>query len=73
MVESVTERTSKLLIGMEAIMKYLRISRPLFKRFIKNGMPVLFFGARWYAHKDNLDDYFKKITRVDSRMVEIDD
>ena len=68
-----TCQTSKLLIGMEAITGYLKISRPLFERFIKNGMPVLRIESRWYAHADNLDDFFKRITRVDSRRVEVED
>jgi len=71
MVESVRQR-SGLLIGRDAIMAYLQISRPLFERFIKNGMPVLQLELRWYAHTDNLDEYFRKITRVDSRRVEMD-
>ena len=68
-----TGQASKLLIGMEAITGYLKISRPLFERFIKNGMPVLRIESRWYAHTDNLDDFFKRITRVDSRRVEVED
>ncbi len=64
---------SKLLIGMEAITGYLKISRPLFERFVKNGMPVLRIESRWYAHMDNLDDYFRRITRVDSRRIEVED
>ena len=41
-----TERKSNLLIGMEVITQYLKMSRPFFKRFIKNGMPVLLIGVR---------------------------
>ena len=68
-----TNTSSKLLIGADEIMQYLCISLPVFKKFVKIGMPAILIDSRWYAYPDNLEDYFKKITRVDSRMVEIDD
>jgi len=67
------KNSSDLLIGIDEITQYLCISLSLFKKFIKKGMPAVLIDTRWYAHKDNLDDYFKRITRVDSRMVEFDD
>ena len=43
-------------------MSYIGVSRPLFYEFIKKGMPACLISNRWYAHIDNLDNYFKKIT-----------
>ena len=31
------------------------------------GMPVLYLDGRCYAHKDNIDDFFKTITRVNMK------
>jgi len=53
---------NKILIGCDTIMEYIGISRPLFKEFVAKGMPVRLINNRWYAHTDNLDNYFKKIT-----------
>lgn len=55
-------KSSKLLIGVKAIMEYLQITEPIFYKFVKRGLPAIVIDGRWYAHTDNLDDYFKKIT-----------
>lgn len=57
-------KTSKLLMSKQEIMNYLRISQMLYKKFIRLGMPVLYLDGRCYAHKDNIDEWFKQITRV---------
>lgn len=53
---------SKILIGCEAIMTYIGVSRPLFKEFVAKGMPAKLINNRWYAHTDNLDEFFKRLT-----------
>lgn len=62
--ESVKKQTSvkKLLIGSQAIMDYLGISKQVFYQFIKLGMPAIVINGRWYAWTDNIDIYFQKIT-----------
>lgn len=52
----------KILIGCDAIMAYVGISRPLFKEFVAKGMPARLINNRWYAYTDNLDTYFKHLT-----------
>lgn len=61
------KRRSGLLEGREEIRKFLGVSDYALKRFIAAGMPVLIEGTRWLAHEDNLEDFFRKYTRVDSR------
>ena len=53
---------SKILIGCDAIMAYIGVSRPLFKEFVEKGMPARLINNRWYAHADNLDEFFKRLT-----------
>lgn len=55
---------AKVLLSKQDIMEHLKISDKLYKKFIRMGMPVLYVDGRCYAHKDNLDDFFKAITRV---------
>ena len=44
-------------------MEYIGISsKPLFYDFVKRGMPARLINGRWFAHVDNLDDFFRKIT-----------
>jgi len=52
----------KILIGCDAIVTYIGVSRPLFYEFVKKGMPARLLNGRWFAHTDNLDEYFKKLT-----------
>lgn len=57
----------KILMSKQEIMDYLKISAYIYKKFIRMGMPVLFVDGRCYAHKDNIDEFFKMITRVSSK------
>ena len=57
-------RSRKVLIGVKAVTEYLSISEPTFYKFINLGLPAIVIDGRWYAHTDNIDDYFKKITSV---------
>ena len=55
-------KSDKLLIGSKAIRAYLHdISEPVFKKFLKMGMPVIVIDNRYYASTDNLDEYFKSV------------
>lgn len=55
---------TKVLTSKQEILDYLKISEKLYKKFIRLGMPVLYIDGRCYGHKENLDDFFKSITRV---------
>jgi hypothetical protein len=54
---------TKALFGKKAICQYLDISEYTFGKFIRRGMPARFEESRWFAHKDNLDSYFEKLTK----------
>lgn len=60
---------SGILDGKEAIRDFLGgVSDYRLKKYIADGMPVLITeGSSWLAHRDNLEEFFKKYTRVDSR------
>ena len=65
-----TQKTSsKILIGAQAIQDYLQISAPTFKKFIAKGLPAVVIDNRWYAHTDNINEYFQQMTRF--RMKEV--
>ena len=55
---------ARLLIGKKEILEYLQIGQPMFYEFIKIGMPARVINNRWYAHKDNLEEWFRGLTRV---------
>jgi len=64
--------SKKLLIGAKAIAGYLTISKPTFYKFVREGvtlpdgkrirLPATVIDKVWYAHADNLDEFFKIIT-----------
>ena len=54
---------NKTLIGLKQILEYLDVSEPTFKTFIEWGMPARVINRRWYAHKDNIDEFFRLITQ----------
>lgn len=54
---------TKVLIGLNEILEYMQISKPLFYQFLEMGLPARPINNRWYAHKDNIDEFFKSVTR----------
>lgn len=57
------------LTSKDEILQYTGLSKHLYSKFLKMGMPVLYIDGRCYAHKDNIDEFFKKVTRVNSSRV----
>lgn len=54
---------TNVLIGRKAICEYLdNITKALFYKFIDMGMPAVVIDGRWYAHIDNIDKWFQKLT-----------
>lgn len=63
---------SGLLDGKDKIQEFLGVSEYMLNKFLAAGMPVLIDNNRWLAHADNLEDFFRKYTRVDSRSKAIE-
>ena len=61
----------KILTSRQEIIDYAGISKHLYLKFIRAGLPVLYIDGRCYAHTDNIDDFFKAITR--SNMKDLPD
>ena len=57
------DRHCKILRNLEEILEYCGISEALFRRFIENGLPARRIGPRWFAHKSNIDEYFRILTK----------
>jgi hypothetical protein len=60
---------SGLLYGKEEVRKFLNdASDYKLKKYIDAGMPVrIEEGNVWVAHAENIEDFFKQYTRVNSR------
>ena len=58
------------MVGKKAIIDYLQISEYTFLKFVNWGLPVRVIENRYYAHTDNLDLYFRKLTIGDGEIVE---
>lgn len=50
-------------------MDYAGISRILYAKFVKMGMPVLYVDGRCYAHTDNIDEFFRVLTRQPAKNI----
>ncbi len=57
----------KILTSRQEILEYAGISKALYLKFIKMGFPVLYVDGRCYAHTDNIDEFFRTITRSSAR------
>jgi len=61
-----------LLSGLKAILEYTGFSEFIYQKWIKAGMPVWYFDGTPYAHKENLEAFFKSRTLVSSRELSDD-
>jgi len=61
----------KMLSGIGEIIAYLECTKPTFYEFIRIGLPARLHRKKWYAHKDNIDDFFRRFTIADNRNLEI--
>lgn len=56
-------------MSRQEIMDHLKISRVMYSKLIKMGMPVLYLDGRCYAHADNIDKFFRDITWVNMKNI----
>ena len=57
-------KSSKILKGIEPISRYCGFSKAIFSDVVADGLPVRLWKGIWWAHTDNLDEYFKRFTMV---------
>ncbi|MGR9045633.1 MAG: hypothetical protein ACU83N_10075 [Gammaproteobacteria bacterium] len=54
-----------LLDGKEEIRSFLNgVSDHKLKKFVEAGMPVRIEDTRWYAHIENIENWFKSWTKI---------
>jgi predicted thioredoxin/glutaredoxin len=63
---------NKVLFGKDEIMEAYKMTDYKFKKWIKMGMPVLVLDGTCYAHRDNIEEFFKAVTRVNSKNAEVE-
>lgn len=63
---------NKILFGKDEIMYAYKMTDYTFKKWVKMGLPVLIIDRTCYAHRDNIDEFFRAITRVNSKNAEVD-
>ena len=60
--------SKKILTSKQDIMNYVgNVSDHLFRKYVELGMPARYEDNRWVAHADNIEDWFKRYTRVSMR------
>jgi len=71
MVKPVT-RSRTILRSKSEIMEYTGFSEYLLRKWIARGLPVLIDDAgNWTAHADNIEDFFRVITRKRSHLKDV--
>lgn len=67
-------RKSGLLDGKQAIKDFLcNASDYMLNKWVGDGMPVRIDCGRWYAHTDNLEDFFRFYTKIRQKSPVLDD
>lgn len=62
----------KVLFGKDEIMEAYKMTDYKFKKWVKLGMPVLILDGTCYAHRDNIEEFFKAVTRVNSKNADME-
>ena len=52
-----------ILTSKEEIMEYIGCGERLLAQYVSMGLPILSIMGRWVAHTDNIDQFFRVITR----------
>ncbi len=56
-------KSDKILTTKSDILDYIDIKADHLVEFLlRFGLPVLILNGRWYAHKDNLDEFMRRLT-----------
>ena len=63
---------NKVFFSKEEIMEAYKMTDYTFRKWIKMGLPVLIVDRTCYAHRDNIDEFFKAVTRVNSKNVDVE-
>lgn len=63
------QKFDSLLIGISAIISYTNVSKPTFYGLLKQGFPANLIGGTWYAHKENINNFFKYITSKPPKQI----
>lgn len=56
-------KSPSILTSKEEIMEYIGCGERLLNQYASMGLPVLSIMGRWIAHTDNIDQFFRVITR----------
>ena len=67
-----TQLENPVLFGKDEIMEQYKMTDYKLKKFIKMGMPVLVVDGTCYAHRDNINEWFRAVTRVNSKNAEVE-
>jgi len=60
----------KILVGEQAIRNAIPrydgtpVSQVIFRKFIDLGMPAVLIDRTWYAHQDNIESFFQRLTNA---------
>ena len=58
------KKSDKILWNKEEIKEFLSISDYTFRKYVRLGMPARLEGRDWIAHKENLEEWFKRYTFI---------
>ena len=54
------KKSEKILIGKDEICEVAGIGHRLFSELVASGkFPARYFGGKWRAHRDNIEDWYK--------------
>jgi len=60
-------KSGKILKGIKEIAAALDISPPTVMNLIKKGMPAIQINGVWYAHIENIEEWFRRVSMKPSR------
>jgi hypothetical protein len=55
-------KSSKILKGVDSIITYIGCGRQFFYDLVELGLPAAVIGGTWYAHADNIEEFFRRRT-----------
>jgi len=56
------KKNTELLVGIKSICDEFQLTEEQFYMFLGMNMPLRKINGRWYGHRQNISDFFKRIT-----------
>lgn len=58
------QKSPYILVGLKEITEYVGVTKLTLYNLVKTGFPATTINGKWYAHINNIEKYFERVTMI---------